>query len=55
MMVPRYNAATLTLEAVHQPTGNTALDLSSISPEELLVTILKIKTFSDIANVHRQL
>jgi hypothetical protein len=46
-MVPRCNAATLTLEAVHQPTGNTALGLSSISPEEPLVTILKMKTKDD--------
>jgi hypothetical protein len=40
-MVLRCNVATQMLEVVHQPTGNTALGLSSIFPEEPLVTILK--------------
>ena len=44
MMALRHNAARLMSEAVHQPTGNTALGLSSTSPEEPLVTILKLET-----------
>jgi hypothetical protein len=55
MMALMHNAATLKSEAVHQPTGNTALGLSSTSPEGPLVTILKLETMQHLSIMKSQI